>query len=395
MPGPLDGVRVVDLTWALAGPYCTMILADLGAEVVKVELPGRGDGSRATSPLIKHLSAYFASVNRNKQSITLNLKAPRGKALLRRLIAGADVLVENFRRGTMADLGFDYEAVRAVNRRIVYASISGFGQTGPYTTRPAYDVVAQAMAGTLSITGEPGGPPIRCGFSIGDIGASVFCAIAILAALHEREQLGEGQRIDVAMLDAQVALLENAFARYFATGQVPGPSRTRHPSTAPFQAFPSADGYVVVAVSTEAQWERFVRALGQAAWLADPRFKDRTERTRQHAALEPLISAVTRTRVTVAWLAALEAADVPCGPLNTIAQAAADPQIEARDMFATVERPGVGLVRLVNTPMKFSRTPAAVRAPSPELGQHTAEVLSRLAGVSPEEPEQLRREGVV
>jgi crotonobetainyl-CoA:carnitine CoA-transferase CaiB-like acyl-CoA transferase len=391
--GPLAGLRVVDCTHMLAGPYCTWVLGALGADVIKVEMPGRGDFTRGVAPFLDGQSIYFLSVNRNKRSLTLNLKAEAGKALFRRLVETADVLVENNRPGVMARLGFDYLRLAALNPRLVYASVSGFGQTGPYHTKPAFDVVVQALSGMMSITGEPDRPPARVGASIGDIGASLFAAIGILAALQERSRTGRGTYVDVAMLDSQFAILENAVARFLNAGDVPRRLGSRHPLIAPFQAFPTSDEPLVVCVDTEEQWMRLCQALGRPDLLSDPRFADGNARVRNHAALEPILVEVFHGRGRKEWLAALEAADVPCGAINSIPDAVDDPQVVARGMI--VEVPGDG------TPGRFSgipiRTPTfgpGGERPAPRLGEHTKAILGEL-GVTPEAIAELRREGVV
>ncbi len=389
-PRPLAGLRVVDLTHMLAGPYCTWLLGGLGADVVKVEVPGKGDFTRGVAPFRDGQSIYFLSVNRNKRSLTLNLKDARGKALFRRLVERADVLVENNRPGVMERLGFGEAALAAINPRLVYASVSGFGQTGPYRAKPAFDVVVQALSGMMSVTGEPDRPPARVGTSIGDIAASLFAAVGILAALQERARTGRGSRVDVAMLDCQLALLENAVARYLNAGDLPRRLGSRHPLIAPFQAFPTRDEPLVVCVDTEEQWARLCRALGREELAADPRFGDGNRRVRHHAALEPLLVEVFRTRSRKEWLAILEAADVPCGPINTVAEAVQDPQVVARG--TVVELPGGG--RFAGVPIHTpSQRPGGER-PAPRLGEHTDEVLAEL-GVDAADIARLRADGVV
>ena len=395
MSGPLEGVRVLDFTWALAGPYATALLADLGAEVVKVEMPGVGDFTRRNAPFVGDVSHYFLSVNRGKKSITLNLKHERGREIARALARKSDVLVENFVPGTLDRLGLGYAEMSALNPRLVYASCSGFGQTGPYAQRPAYDIIIQALAGTMSITGERGRPPVRVGFSVGDLGGALFTTIGILAALAERERSGLGQCVDVSLLDAQVALLENAFSRFFATGKVPERLGSRHPVVAPFQVYPSCDGQFVVAAGNERQWPAFCRALGLERLLADARFATASQRAANADDLEREVSAVTATLATAECLAALAEAEVPCAPLQTIAQAAADPHLAAREMFVTLDHPRCGPLKVVGTPLKMSRTPPAVARPSPDLGEHTEEVLATLLGLTAADVEYLRREGAV
>ena len=312
--GPLAGLKVVDVTHMLAGPYCTWLLGSLGADVVKVEHPERGDFTRSIAPHREGMSLYFASVNRNKRSLGLDLKKQDGKAVMRRLVASADILVENNRPGVMERLGLGYAALKEVNPRLVYASISGFGHTGPYRERPAFDAVVQAMSGLMSITGEAGRGPVRVGTSVGDITASLFATVGILAAVQERARTGAGTYVDVAMLDSQISLLENAFSRFLNTGSVPRRIGTRHPLVTPFQAFETADDPLVVCCDTERQWQALCGALGTPELAADPRFRDGTLRTRHHAELEPILARFFCGRNRAEWLARLEAADVPSGP---------------------------------------------------------------------------------
>jgi len=393
--GPLTDLLVLDVTRVLAGPFAGMVLADLGAEVIKVERPGTGDDARAFGPFRNGVSAYFASVNRGKKGITLDLQTPAGRGLFLRLAEKADVVIENFRPGVMARLGLGHEQLRERNPRLIYAAVSGFGQTGPYAHRPAYDAVIQAMGGIMSLTGEEGGPPVRVGVSIGDIAAALCTVIGILAALHSRSTTGQGQMVDVAMLDCQLGILENAIARYFVSGQVPTRLGTRHPSITPFQAFDTADGALVVAIGNDKLWAAFCQAVGRGDLLADARFSTNDLRTQNHAALEPLMQAVFRERPTDWWLAELERAGIPCGPINTIDRLAADPQVAAREMIQEVLDPIAGPMKMAGVPIKHSATPGGIAGPAPALGEHTDEVLARLLGMSPEAIARLRDEGVV
>ena len=402
MPGPMEGIRILDLSWILSGPYCTMVLADLGAEVIKIERPGVGDGARGTGPFVPRLdgeeeSAYFGSLNRNKKGVSLDLTHERGKALFLDLAAQADVVVENFTPGTMKRLGLDYDVLRERNPRLVYCAISGFGQTGPYAQRPALDIIVQAMGGVMSITGEPGGNPVRVGTSIGDIVAGLFAAVGICAALRERESSGQGQMLDISMLDCQVSILENAFARLFATGEAPGPLGTRHPAATPFQAFPTSDGWLVVAIfgGSEAQWHLFCAAIGHAEWIDDPRFQTAPDRTAHIDLLEPAITAAMAQRTTQEWLDELLPMGVPCGPVNNLAQVAQDPQVRHREMLATLPHRRTGTWTHVGSPLKLSRTPAGIRSDPPELGEHTGDVLERYLGLSSQEVAELARQEVV
>ncbi|MCL4467140.1 MAG: CoA transferase [Chloroflexi bacterium] len=392
---PLEGLLVLDFTWVLAGPFATMILADLGADVVKVEAPGVGDFSRRYAPFVAEVSHYFQSINRSKRSLILNLKHERGRELARRLASKADVLVENFVPGTMARWGLAYEDLRPLNPRLVYASCSGFGQTGPYAQRPAFDIIVQALAGTMSITGEPGRPPVRVGFSAADLGGALFTTIGILAALRERERSGLGQQVDVSMLDAQVALLENAFTRYFTTGEVPSPLGTRHSVIVPFQGYPSKDGQFVVAAGNQPQWLAFCRALGLGRLAEDARFATPSQRAANVLDLEREVSARTATLTSQECLTALAAADVPCAPVQTIDQVVADPQLAERGMFIETQHKRAGRLRAAGSPVKMSRSRVATPRACPDLGEHSAEVLGEILGLRDEEVEALRRDGVI
>jgi len=377
--GPLAGIFVLDLTRVLAGPYCTMLLADLGARVVKVEAPGRGDDARQIGPFVGGVSAYFLSLNRGKQSIALDLREGGDRAIFEKLLARADVLVENFRPGVMERLGFGFAQLHARLPRLVVASTSGFGQTGPYARRPAYDVVVQAMGGIMSLTGHPGGPPTRVGSSTGDITAGLFTALGIVAALCERARTGVGRHVDVAMLDCQVATLENAIARYVATGEVPGPLGSRHPSITPFQAFATRDGHLVVAAGNDALFAKLVALLGRPELTEDPRFRTNEERTRNVAELTAELASVFSTRATHAWLAVLEEGGIPCGPLNDVAQVLADPQVRARNMVVTAEDPDAGRVELAGNPVKLSGVAdPETRGPAPRLDEHRETLLAEL-----------------
>ena len=397
MSGPLEGIRVLDLTWVLAGPFASMILCDLGAEVIKVERSPYGDAARTTGPIVNGESCYFFSINRGKKSVCLDLKAERGRELLLRLVDLSDVVMENFTPGTMDKLGLGYDVLQKRNPRLIYAATSGFGHTGPERLRPALDIVVQGMGGVMSITGELDGPPVRPGLSLGDIAAGLYTAIGVLVALHERERSGHGQMIDIAMLDCQIAILENAFIRYFATGELPKPIGSRHPLATPFQAFPTRDGWIVLALSwgVENQWELFCATIGRVDLIDDPRFDTAALRTEHHAELEPILNEAMRQKTTSEWLREFDAIGLPCGPLNNIAQAAEQPQVLARRMLVEVEHPRIGRLKLPDTPVKLSRTPGGIKGPSPALGQDTYEVLSTLLGLSAEELDELAAAGVI
>jgi CoA:oxalate CoA-transferase len=380
--GPLADVKVLDLTWVLSGPYASMVLCDLGADVIKVERPPYGDVARTTGPFIGHdpESAYFFSINRGKRSTMLDLRNPQGKDLFLRLVEKVDVVMENFTPGTMDRLGLGYDVLSTRNPRIIYAATSGFGQTGLDRDKPALDIVVQGMGGVMSITGEPGRGPVRPGLSLGDIAAGLYTAIGVLAALHERERSGLGQMLDVSMLDCQIAVLENAFARYSATGEPPKAIGTRHPSSTPFQAFPTRDGYIVIALGfgLENVWGMFCSLIGHPELLYDPRFETPGLRTKNHADLEPILIDGLKTRTTAEWLAEFEAIDIPCGPLHTIPEAARYPQVQARDMLRDVESDRGNRLRIANSPIKLSRTPAGIRAGPPSIGTDTRNVLANL-----------------
>jgi CoA:oxalate CoA-transferase len=369
--GPLTGVTVVDLTRVLAGPFCTMILSDLGARVIKVERPGSGDDARQIGPFIGDRSAYFVSLNRGKQSIALDLRADADRLTFERLLESADVLVENFRAGAMERLGYGWVALHERFPRLIYAAASGFGHTGPYASRPAYDMVVQAMGGIMSLTGQPDGPPTRVGSSIGDITAGLFTAIGVNSALYHRERTGEGIKIDVAMLDSQVAILENAIARYHATDHVPGPIGSRHPSITPFGAFRTRDGHVVIAAGNDGLFAKLAHTLERADWLERDEFSSNETRTQNVEVLTREIEAVLVEQSTEHWLTLLEDAELPCGPINDVAAVLADPQVLARQMVVDVEGPEAGALRVAGNPIKLSAFPdPASRGPAPRLDEH-------------------------
>ncbi len=399
MSGPLTGIRVLDLTQVLFGPFATMLLSDLGAEVIKIERPEVGDIARGNGPIVRGLSTYFLSLNRGKKSLTLNLATKEGVDILLKLTKSADILVENFKPGTVEKLGIDYERVKEYNPKLIYVAGSGFGQYGPYAQKPAFDVIIQAMGGIMSITGEEGRPPVRPGASYGDIAAGLFLTIATLGALHERQASGQGQLVDISMLDCQITVLENAFVRYLNTGEIPRPLGTRHPVMTPFQAFQTKDGYIAVALrgGIKDQWPLFCAAIERVDIIDDPKFKDGWLRSQNYEVLEPILNEAMKTRTTQEWVEELEQAGIPCGPVNTIDQVAKDPQIAARNMIAEIHNSKAGSFKVVNTPFKFSRTPCRPdpEKVSPDLGEHTPDVLSQLLGMTHEEIETLKNMGVL
>ena len=395
MASPLNGIKVLDLTRVLAGPYATMLLGDLGAEVIKIEQPGTGDESRNFGPFKNGFSLYFMSVNRGKRSVTLNLKTERGRAIFKRLLDQTDILVENFRPGTMEKLGLDYSTLKSEYPSLIYAACSGFGQTGPYAQQGAYDMIIQGMGGIISITGEPDGPPVRVGTSISDITAALFTTIGILSALHHRNQTGNGQFVDVAMLDSLVAVLENAVVRYFATGEAPKPLGARHPAITPFEAFASADGHVIIALGNDTLWAKFCEHVGRQELISDKRFRTNADRTENHDQLFPILSEIMSQRTTDDWIDALGKIGVPCGPINAMDKVVTHPQVEAREMITRVAHQITGEVEVPGVPIKLSETPGSVNAPAPSLGEHTTEVLTGLLGIPPDEVEKLRQDGII
>ena len=381
--GPLEGVIVLDLTRVLAGPYCTMILSDLGARVIKVEPPRAGDDSRHIGPFLNGKSGYFISLNRGKQSIALDLKASGDKALFERLLARADVLVENYRAGTMEGLGYGWDALHNRFPNLIYAGVSGFGHTGPYAEarRPAYDMVVHGMGGIMSLTGHPGGPPTRVGSSVGDITAGLFAAIGVVSALYHRRATGEAIKVDVGMLDSQIAILENAIVRYQATGEPPGPLGARHPSIAPFEAYATADGHIVIAAGNDSLFRRVADALDAPALKDDPRFATNALRCEHVEALKAALEAVLTTGPTAHWLEKLEAAGVPSGPINNVPQALSDPQVLARNMVVTVTDALAGSLKLAGNPIKLSGfADPATRAPAPDLDADREAILREFLG---------------
>jgi len=387
--GALSDIKILDLTRVLAGPYATMVLADLGAEIIKIEQPGKGDDSRAYGPYKNGESAYFMSLNRNKESVTLNLKTPEGKEILKELVKKVDVLVENFRPGTMEKLGLGYDVLKELNPRLIYASSTGYGQTGPYSQRPAYDAVVQAMGGIMSITGQADGKPTRVGSSVGDIFAGLFCAIGILSAVHERESSGLGQMVDVAMLDCQVAILENAIARYEFTGEIPHPIGNRHPSIVPFEPFDTLTAPIMVAAGNDRLWVTLCELL-ELDLANDPRFITNPKRNENYQALRPILAERFMTKTAEEWQQMFDDAGIPCGPINTVDKVVTNEQVVAREMILEVEHPVAGTTRIPGIPIKLSRTPGEIRMAAPVLGADTEKILSQYLGLTPGQVAELR-----
>ena len=376
--GPLSGITIVDLSRILAGPYCTLLLAELGARVIKVE-PPEGDDARHYGPFREGKSTYFQSVNRGKQSIALDLKSPEGRGAFERLLDKADALVENFRPGTMEKLGYGWDSLHARYPRLVYAAASGFGHSGPYSHYPAYDMVVQGLGGIMSITGHPGMPLVRIGTSVGDLAGGLFTAVALNAALLHRERTGEATKVDVALFDCQLALLENAIMRYTVTGEIPGPMGARHPSITPFEAFATKDGHLIIAAGNDGLYVKLAHALGRPDLAADPRFATNRQRNEHQEALRAEIEGVLRHEGTAHWIEVLEKAGVPCGPVNNVAQALAHPQVAARNMLVSVEHPEAGTLRLAGNPMKFAGfADPPTRPAAPDLDADRHEILREL-----------------
>ena len=396
-PGALAGIRVLDLSRVLAGPWCTQMLADLGADVVKVERPGLGDDTRQWGPpFLKdaqgndtNQASYFTACNRNKRSVTIDMATPEGQALIKQMALQADIVVENFKVGGLKQYGLDHESLRALNPRLIYCSVTGFGQDGPYAERAGYDLMVQAMTGLMSITGHadnaPGGGPMRVGVAVIDLFTGLYASNAILAALNVRHHTGQGQHIDMALLDVGMAVLANQAAGFLATGQAPGRMGNSHPSLAPYQDFPTQDGNMLLAIGNDGQFQRFCAAAGQPQWASDERFATNTLRVKHRAELIPAMEAVTRTRTTADWITLLEDKAVPCGPINTIAQAFDDAQVKARGLAVSLPRwkdgevgDGITHITGVASPLRLSATPPVLRNAPPALGQHTDEVLREL-----------------
>jgi len=390
---PLDGITVLDLTRVLSGPYCTMLLADMGARVIKIEQPGKGDDTRAWGPpFLEGESAYFLSINRNKESVTLDFKKPEGRAILDRLIGKSDVLIENFRPGTLTRMGLDFNTLHAAHPRLVYGSVSGFGQTGPRSHQPGYDAVMQGEGGLMSITGPAEGPSFRLGVAIADIVSGMFAAYGTAMALFARERTGRGQNVDVAMLDSVMALLTYQAGNFFASGRVPGRLGNRHPSIVPYETFAASDGEFVLAVGTDDQWRKFCAVAGLAE---DPRFATNRQRVTGYDDLRPIVADRLRQEPRQYWIDRLGAAGVPCGSVRNFQELFADPQVAAREMVARLQHPTIGAMQVLGVPVKLSDTPGGIDTPPPRLGEHTEAVLSHDLGLDAEAIAALRAQGAI
>lgn len=393
----LDGIRIIDLSRILAGPYCTMMLGDLGADVIKIERPGQGDDTRTWGPPYTESgqSAYFISTNRNKRSMTLNLKSEKGLAILKELIRQGDVLIENFRAGTMAGWGLDEAALQQLRPDLIYATITGFGYEGPYRDKVGYDFMIQAMGGVMSVTGPPDREPIRAGIAIADIATGMFASSAILAALFQRERTGAGQRIDMALLDSQLALMTYVASNYLVSGELSERYGNAHPNIVPYQEFQAADGYFAFAAANDHQWRKFCTAVDQPDWATDERFATNPARVENREQVVAMLRDLFITWPIAHWMALCDEIGVPVAPINNIAQTLADPQIQARQMQIEMEDERNGRIPLLTSPLKIPTAPTDVRLPPPYLGQHSDDILQEILGYAPDQIAALREEGVI
>jgi crotonobetainyl-CoA:carnitine CoA-transferase CaiB-like acyl-CoA transferase len=405
MPGPLDGIRVFDLSRILAGPTCSQLLGDLGADVVKIERPGAGDDTRKWGPPYVNdtegkdtgESAYYLSSNRNKRSLAIDISQPAGQALAKRLIGRSDIMLENFKVGDMAKYGLSYADLKDANPGLIYCSISGFGQTGPYAPRAGYDMLAQGLGGIMSVTGEPDGPPLKVGVGIADIMCGMYATAAILAALHHRDKTGQGQYIDLALLDTQVAWLANVGLNDLTSGKVPQRVGNEHPNIVPYNVMAASDGHVILAVGNDGQFAKFCDFAGAPELAQDPRFITNEQRVHNRRALYDLLEKLMRSKPQSEWVEGLAKRGVPCSPVNNVDQVFADPQVRARGMQIAMPHPlaGKGDVDLIGNPIKYSQTPVTYRRPPPSLGQHSSEVLRELLGLEEDEIAALRRDSII
>ena len=392
---PLHGVRVIDMTRVLAGPFCTMSLGDMGAEVIKVEEPGKGDDTRGWPPFVHGEATYFLSVNRNKKSLTLDLKAPDGQEILRRLLASADVVVENFRPGTMERLGFGYETLERANPRLIYCSISGFGESGPEAHRPGYDLIVQGESGVMDITGFPDGPPVKVGNSIGDLVAGMAAAQGITLALLSRSQTGKGQKVEIGMLDVMASLLTYQAGLYWNAGGRPARRGNEHPSIVPYEVFKAQDVYITLGVANNSLWDRTCKALDRPDLIKDPRFDTEANRVTNRKVLVPLLNEILGARPADEWLARLDKAGVPAGRIKSVAEVCESAHLRARGMMVSLAHPKAGSIRVMGVPVRLHDTPGGAQAAPPLLGQHTDEVLTKLLRMPKARVEKLRAAGVV
>lgn len=396
--GPLSGFRVLDLTRVLAGPTCTQMLGDLGAEVIKIERPEAGDDTRGFAPPFvpnTKESAYFVGVNRNKKSVTLDIAKPEGQAIILKLLEHCDILVENFKVGALAKYGLGYEQLAKTHPRLIYCSITGFGQTGPYAPRPGYDALIQAMGGVMSLTGDPNGSPQKVGVPVADLFAGLYGCIGILAAVNHRNNTGQGQQIDIGMLDTHVAWLANQGMNYLATGENPPRLGNQHPNIAPYQEFPTKDGYIILAVGNDPTFERFCKAFGQEALLADPRFATNPIRVQNRQLVTDTLTPVMKSKTTAEWIEALEALKIGCGPINTLEQVFADPHVQARQMVVEMAHGSGETVKVIANPVKLSATPPSYRSAPPVLGEHTQNVLTDVLKMSAADIAALKEKGIL
>ncbi|MYB48890.1 MAG: CoA transferase [Dehalococcoidia bacterium] len=392
---PLTGVRVIDVTQIMAGPFCTMLLGDMGADVIKIEKPDGGDDVRRSGPpFVAGESATFLNIGRNKRSVVIDMKRPEGAEIVRGMARDAEIFVQNLRPGRLEGFGLGYENIRAVNPAIVYATITGFGRTGPYKDKPGFDLMAQGLSGIMSVTGHPGQPPVKVSVPITDLNAGLFTAYGILAAYVNRLKTGVGQHVDSSLMEAGVAYTMWESAIYFTTGRSPGPNGSAHQISAPYQALPVSDGYITVGGANQRNWQRFCRAIDRTDLISDPRFENNAGRMANRPALEEELGKTLTTQPAAHWLSILEGAGVPCGPINDISQVYADPQVIARDMVVEVEHPTAGAIRNVGIPVKFSETPGSIRRPPPRFAEHTEEVLGEF-GYTTDEIDSLRSQGIV
>ncbi len=394
--GALEGVKILDLTRVLAGPFCTMLLADMGAEVIKIEEPGKGDDTRTYPPFIEGCSAYFCNMNRNKKSITMDLKKPEAKAIFKEMAKNVDVVIENYKPGTMDKLGIGYEALKEMNPRLIFASISGFGQYGPYKERPGYDIIGQAMGGLMSVSGWPDSPPTRSGTAMGDILAGLNCCIGILAAMKGREVTGRGQSVDVALVDSVVSSMETIIQLYLVEKRIPGRIGNRYEFIYPYDTFAATDGWVVIAVGNDAVWKRFCQVIGREELIDRPEFQKNPDRVKNNHALNAIVTEWTRQRTVAEIVDLLLANSVPSAPINNVEQLISDPHIaEAREMFVDMLNPDGNPMKVVACPIKFSETKASIRTTAPNLGEHTDEVLKQLVGLDEKQISVLKQAGAL